>query len=69
MPRNTDGSALFCAVTFGSAGMTVHASWCGGIAAPSSRYASDHMRKVSGGRPVMAQEQATHSSGDPRANA
>jgi len=65
--RNALGSALFCPWMrpVGS----VHAGWCAGHATPSSRYAIDHSRIVSGGRPVIDHEHATHSHGDERASA
>lgn len=65
--RNARGSALFCAWIIGP---RLGALGCpAGHVRPSSTYASDHSRSVSGGRPVIAHVQATHSHADERASA
>lgn len=65
--RNADGSALFCAwircPRFGAL------AWLAGHERPSSAYAMDQSRRVSGGRPVIAHVQPQHSNGDGRTSA
>lgn len=65
--RNAVGSALFCAWI--CAPRSFAAGWFAGQTAPSSRYAIDHSRSVSGGRPVIAHAQPTQSHGDEGARA
>ncbi len=63
--RNADGSALFWQWIAGPRSLA--AGWFGGHGTPSSRYAIDHRRRVSGGRPVIDHEHPTHSHGEERA--
>lgn len=65
--RNADGSALFCAWIRGPRSGAL--GWLAGHVRPSSAYAIDHIRSVSGGRPVIDHAQATQRNGELRTSA